>query len=239
MLQDSREKHQIWAKPQLRPVANSHSIRRPDLLHKPTTSSSGRPVRWPAGLNPRRDQATAIPSTSTFQAGLAMPPTINVLAGRWAPRTSARPARTAGISSGFGMIVVIFTRFSISMPAARSWACKFRHAQGAMRLGAFENAAIGRHADLPANVEGSAHAAHLDCLGVSASRCGRVGGIYVAALHGNLLPGSGASTADRFAVRVQWAGPSAAKLSPMNAIGQLSPTVAPFVRAQIDAGQHV
>ena len=76
----------------------------------------------------RRDKATAMPSTSTFQAGLLRPPTTSVLAGLWVPSTAARPARTLATSAGSRTIVVIFTKFSISIPEARSCACKFRHA---------------------------------------------------------------------------------------------------------------
>ena len=54
-----------------------------------------------------------MPSTSTFYAGVLRPPTISVLADRCAPNSAARPARP----------VVIFTGFSISIPAAGSRAC--------------------------------------------------------------------------------------------------------------------
>ena len=69
-----------------------------------------------------------MPSTSTFQAGLLRPPTISVPAARCVPITAVRPARTEAMSAGLGTIVVVFTRFSISIPAACSCACKFCHA---------------------------------------------------------------------------------------------------------------
>ena len=69
-----------------------------------------------------------MPSTSTFQAELLRPPMISVPATRCVPSTAARPARTLATSVGSRAIVVIFTKFPISIPAARSCACKFRHA---------------------------------------------------------------------------------------------------------------
>ena len=48
------------------------------------------------------NQATAMPSTSTFQAGLLRPPMISVLAGRCVPNTAARPVRTEAISLNAG-----------------------------------------------------------------------------------------------------------------------------------------
>jgi len=52
------------------------------------------------------NQATAIPSTSTFPAGLLRPPMISVLARRCVPSTAARPARTLATSAGSRTIVV-------------------------------------------------------------------------------------------------------------------------------------
>ena len=75
-----------------------------------------------------RDQVTAMPSTSTFQAGLARPPMMSMLAGRCVPSTAERPARTEAISAGLRTIVVNFAKFLISITAARSCACKFRQA---------------------------------------------------------------------------------------------------------------
>jgi hypothetical protein len=44
------------------------------------------------------------------------------------PSTAARPERTAGMSASLRTIVVIFTRFSMLMPAERSCASKLCHA---------------------------------------------------------------------------------------------------------------
>jgi hypothetical protein len=112
---------------------------------------------------PPVNQATAMPSTSTFQAGLLRPPMISVPAARCVPNTAARPART--LATAARSIVVIFTRFSISIPAARSCACIFCHAS-ALRLGIFRDAAVGSNADLPANVERAADAGHFHRLGI-------------------------------------------------------------------------
>ena len=100
-----------------------------------------------------------MPSTSTFQAGLLRPPMISVPAARCVPSTAARPARTLATSAGLRTIVVIFTRFSISMPAARSCACKFCHAN-ALCLGVLRNAAVGSDADLPPEVQRTAGSGH-------------------------------------------------------------------------------
>ena len=76
-----------------------------------------------------------MPSTSTFYAGVLRPPTISVLADRCAHNSAAWPPRP----------VVIFTGFSISIPAAGSRACSV--APTRIALGIFWDAAFGRDAD--------------------------------------------------------------------------------------------
>jgi hypothetical protein len=58
----------------------------------------------------RRNQATATPSISIFQAGLARPPTIRVLAGLRSPSALLRASRAAATSPGLGRMVVTLTR---------------------------------------------------------------------------------------------------------------------------------
>ena len=96
------------------------------------------------------DQATAIPSTSTFQAGLARPPIISVLAGRCVPSIAARPARALGdigwVAHDRGDLHQILnlhtgsTQLCLQIPPR----------QRALRLGVIRDAAIGSDADLPA-----------------------------------------------------------------------------------------
>src|SRR3954451_24094512 len=70
-----------------------------------------------------------MPSTSIFQAGLARPPTMSVLAGLRSPSTLLRPSRAAARSPWFGRMVVILTRLSKVMPAALSCASRFCQAR--------------------------------------------------------------------------------------------------------------
>ena len=78
-----------------------------------------------------------------------------MLAGRCAPNSAARPART----------VVIFTGFSISIPAAGSRACSATPTR--IALGIFWDAALGSDADLPAEV------ARRACSGTRYDLCSR------------------------------------------------------------------
>ena len=82
-----------------------------------------------------------MPSTSTFYAGVLRPPTISVLTDR-----CAQQCRSAGARP-----VVIFTGFSICIPAAGSRACSV--APTRIALGIFWDAAFGRDADTAAEVE--------------------------------------------------------------------------------------
>ena len=111
---------------------------------------------------------------------------INVPATRCVHSTAARATRPAARSAGSRTIVVIFTKFSISIPAARSCARKFRH-ERTLRLGVFGDAAIGGDADLSADIEGAAGPGDLDRLGILACRSRCIGSVDVTTLHRSLL----------------------------------------------------